>query len=461
MVAVALTSYFWQKRERLMADAREVALNVLLRVEYDGAYSNLVLDKALRSSRLDGRDSALAAALVYGVLECRITLDYILSGYVKQPLKKLDPPVLCILRMGIYQLVYLQKIPASAAVNESVILSKKIHKERAAGFINGVLRAFVRAGCKYQLPDPDKDLVRHWSIRYSCPERIISLWRASYGDASTLELLRSLAGRPPLTVRVNSLRIATDALSERLRREGVQARPIEGMNDTLTLDHTGSVSRLKSYRDGLFHVQDLSSQLCCKAVAPRPGDRVIDVCSAPGGKAFTLAQMMGNTGEVLAFDLYEQKVRTINEGAKRLGITNLHAAVRDASQPAESLEPADRVLCDVPCSGLGVLRRKPEIRYGKLDGLDSLPDLQYLILCESAKLVKNGGLLVYSTCTLNPSENNLIADRFVKEHPEYLPEPLSFPGFTRNSWELEHQMTFMPNLHGSDGFFLSRFRRVR
>lgn len=443
-------------------NARMIALQSLLHVNVEDGYSNIVLDKALTKAKLNIRDASLASALFYGVLERRITLDYVIKGYSKLPLKKMSSDVLEILRMGIYQLLYMDKIPPSAAVNESVKLARLRKQDKATGFINGILRSFIRADCKFALPPEEENESLYLSIKHSCPEWLVQLWVQSYGLDCTVKLLQALTGRPPLTARVNTIRNSEGELIEKLKNQNVKAVSITGLNNAIQLEGMGAVEKNDCFLNGDFHIQDLASQLCCMALNPQPGQRVIDVCSAPGGKTFTIAEMMQNTGEILAFDFYDAKVKLVQEGAQRLGISIIKADVRDAKAPAKSLPLVDRVLCDVPCSGLGIIRRKPEIRYKKDHMLDSLPNLQYLILCESSKLVKVNGMLVYSTCTLNPSENNSIADQFLLEHPDFVAEPLSLPaGFTTNSNEPMNQLTLMPHIHETDGFFISAFRRLR
>ena len=441
-------------------NARLTALKALLRVDQEKGYSNLVLDHGLTASGLDGRDAAFASALVYGVLERRITLDYQISHYSKMPLCQMAAPVREILRLGFYQLLYMDKVPQSAAVNESVKLTRAVKKDRASGFVNGILRSFIRDGCPCRLPKETAE--DYLTVKYACPQWIIDLWIISYGREKALELLEHLAGRPPLAVRVNSYKITREDLKERLKEEGVAASEVPGVELALILEGSGSLERLPSFQSGLFHVQDLASQLCCQTLSPKPGERVYDVCAAPGGKTFTMAELMENQGELLSFDLYPAKVGLIREGAERLGLSVVNAQIRDAAHPEKDLPPGDKVLCDVPCSGLGIIRRKPEIRYKNKNMLDSLPNLQYLILCISANLTKKDGVLVYSTCTLNPEENNQIARRFLREHPDFEPYPVSLPeGYERNGFDQENEATLLVGKNGTDGFFFSGFRRLR
>lgn len=441
-------------------NARLTALKALLRVEEGKGYSNLVLDHGLAASGLDGRDAAFASALFYGVLERRITLDYQISRYSKMPLSQMAAPVREILRLGFYQLLYMDKIPQSAAVNESVKLTRAVKKDKASGFVNGILRSFIRDGCPCRLPAETAD--DYLMVKYACPQWIIDLWITSYGRERALELVENLTGRPPLAVRVNSCKTTREALTERLKEEGVETKEVSGVEQALTLERSGSIESLSSFQDGFFHVQDLASQLCCQALSPKPGERVYDVCAAPGGKTFTMAELMENQGELSSFDLYPAKVKLIQQGAKRLGLSVVNARIRDAAHPEEMLPPGDKVLCDVPCSGLGIIRRKPEIRYKNKNMLDSLPDLQYLILCISANLTKKHGVLLYSTCTLNPGENNQVARRFLLEHPDFEPYPVSLPeGYERNSFDRENEATLFVKKNGTDGFFFSGFRRLR
>ncbi len=436
-----------------MDQARTAALEALLQVDVNEGYSNLVLDKTLRAHGLTGRDASFASTLFYGVLERRLTLDYAISRFSRLRLSQLSPKVLEILRLGAYQLLFLDRVPDSAAVNESVELAKTQGQGKASGFVNGVLRSLLRGRESLSWPDD--------SVRCSCPAWLIRLWRAAYGEALTASLLESLAEPAPVFVRVNTCRTTRDALRERLAGEGVASRGTEVSPHALILEKPGSIPALSSFGEGLFHVQDLSSQLAACALGARPGERVIDVCAAPGGKSFTIAEEMENEGELLAFDKYKGKVRLIASGAQRLGLTIVRAAARDAEAPGEALAPADRVLCDAPCSGLGIIRRKPEIRYKEKSTLDSLPDLQYRILCEASRLVKPGGTLLYSTCTLSPAENGEVADRFLQEHRDFLPAPLRLPqGLERAISEPEHQLTLFPPVHGTDGFFLSRFQKA-
>lgn len=421
---------------------RQTAFRILNKIERNHAYSNLVLDSELKEAAGNKPFSGLVTALVYGVTERKITLDFFLSSFLKQPIKKLRPEVLTALRMGVYQLKFMDKIPPSAAVNESVKLVKSNGCAYASGLVNSVLRKVSLADIQY--PNTG-NLAYDFSVRYSCPEPLVEHYIQDYGEEDAKEILRSSLGAAPLTVRVNTLKTTIKVLISSLQEEGVTAT--EGvLPDTLVLENAGAPEKLKAYANGLFHVQDLASAYCVRALDLQPGQTLLDVCAAPGGKSFTAAQELENTGKVFSFDLYPQRVKLIEDGAKRLSITNLTAKVGDASKADESLfGVADRVLCDVPCSGLGTIRRKPEIRYKDLSFIDNLTDLQYNILTNASSYLRADGQLVYSTCTLNRAENEAVCDRFLENHPEFE--------------KTDDYKTLMPHKNGTDGFFIARLRR--
>lgn len=440
-----------------MANVRNIALEVLLKIEKESAYSNLALNNAVKENKLNRLDSSFLSALVYGVLERQITLDYILRQYSKVPIRKIEDKTKIILRMGILQLLFMDKVPESAAVNESVILAKKHKLQKSAGFINGVLRNIVRAEVKYTLPDKS-DIVRYFAIKYSMPQEVVSLWINSYGEQNTEKLLESFKGRARIYTRVNTLKTDKASLVKELSEQGVQAEEVGFLQDTLRLENTGSIENLKAFKDGKFHIQDASSQLCVEFLSPKPRQIMLDVCSAPGGKTFTSAQKMNDRGKVFSCDVYEHKLRLIRAGAKRLGLNSVVTVLRDAEKGDKLLPIADRILCDVPCSGLGILSRKPEIRYKKDIISDDLSELQYKILCKSAELLAGGGRLVYSTCTLNPKENNENAKRFLEEHPQFYGIKLDLPnGIERAVSEEDYEITLMPFKVPTDGFYIAVF----
>ncbi|MCH5299052.1 MAG: 16S rRNA (cytosine(967)-C(5))-methyltransferase RsmB [Ruminococcus sp.] len=439
-------------------NTRNIAFKILLSVEKDGAYSALTLNNSIKENKLNHLDSSFVSALVYGVLERKITLDYIIKQYSKIPLKKIDVKTKLILRLGILQLLFMDKVPDSAAVNESVNLAKKNKLYKSSGFINGILRSITRAEVKYKLPDEKKDKLYYLSVKYSCPRDIVRLWIESYGEENAVGILKSLSGRPQLTARVNTLKTNVDSLIDELEKENVKSEKSPLIDNALLLTDTGSIENLKAYREGKLYIQDCASQICIKALSPEPNDIMLDVCSAPGGKSFTSAQYMENSGEIHAFDIYEHKLKLINDTASRLGITNIKTAIRNADTDTSELPLADKVLCDVPCSGLGIILRKPEIRYKDDLFNPDLPKLQYRILCNTARFVKAGGTLVYSTCTLNPAENQKNAEKFLREHPDFEPLALNL-NVKRLIDEPEHMLTLFPQANHTDGFFISAFKK--
>lgn len=421
---------------------RQTAFQVLNRIERGNAYSNLVLDAQLKQSDTAGA-SAFVTALVYGVTERKITLDYILSAFLRQPIKKLRPEVLTVLRMGVYQLKYMDKIPVSAAVNESVKLVKKNGCAYASGLVNSVLRKAAASTVTY----PDRsDFVNYLSILYSCPPSLVSHYIRDYGEENAEGILSSSVGAVETVLRVNTLKTDVAHLRETLRVQGFETE-IGILENTLIVKSGGAISACKAYGDGLFHVQDFASAYCVQALDLHPDQILADVCAAPGGKTFTAAQIMQNRGKIYAFDLYPGRVNLIANGAKRLGISIVDAGVHDASEMFPALQgKADRVLCDVPCSGLGTIRRKPEIRYKDLAFVDNLTELQYNILINASKILKPGGVLVYSTCTLNRAENEAVCNRFLNENTDFE--------------SLGDYRTLLPHKDGTDGFFFARFSRT-
>ena len=437
---------------------RSVCLRALLQMERDGGYSNIVLDKALAACALSRRDKSLASTIFYGVLERRLTLDHFLRQCLRDPAKKPDQAALAALRCGAYQLLYLERVPDSAAVNETVAALKLIGKPQLAGFVNGVLRGLLRKKGTLLLPDDNHPA--SLSLRYSVPEELICLWLKGYGEALTLQLLESFSERPQVFIRVNSSKCTAAELGKCMESHGVKLLPLSEMEGAAVLENCGSPRELPEFRQGLFHVQDLSAQLVCRLLDPQPGETVCDCCAAPGGKSFTIAQGVGSSGKVYAFDLHEGRVKLIADGAKRLGLDTIEAGVNDASKGFGAMPLVDKMLCDVPCSGFGVIRRKPEIRYRSLDGIKTLPALQYAILTQAAQKVKPGGTLIYSTCTLNPAENGRVADRFLKESNGFRPIKIDL-GIERCVDEPEHMLTMTPFSGGSDGFFAAAFQKER
>lgn len=439
-----------------MGDARLTAVKLLLKMESSEAYSNILLDNALSEQNLSERDRAFASALFYGVTERRMTLDYVIRQNSKIPFEKLDKEAVAVLRTGFYQLLYMQSVPESAAVNESVKLCRKLKAFGSEGFVNGMLRNFIRNGKVISYVGLDE--AETLSIKYSCPQWIAKKWQREYGTENAIKAMEASLGAPPLYARVNTTKVSDDELVAILKKEGVQAERNPRLNGCIRLTKAGETEKLKAFKDGLFHIQDVSSQLCCLTLRPIVNETVIDICAAPGGKSFTMAELMGNNGKVLSLDLYDGRVNLIADGAKRLGLRIVEPRQNNAVKFSEELPQADRVLCDVPCSGLGVIRRKPEIKYKTEEEFRELPILQRAILEVSSRYVKTGGTLVYSTCTLSKAENDEVAQDFASKHPEFSPivQTIPYEGASNSPTR-----TFFPEVDGGDGFFTAAFRKVK
>ncbi len=433
---------------------RKTAVKLLCRIENGGAYSNLLLDEHFKRSKMDAQDRKFCTALFYGTLERQLTLDEVIRTYSSKPSDKLSSDVRNILRTAVYQLLYMNSVPESAAVNEAVKLASMTKNPAVKGYVNGLLRAFIRA--EKAVPEPE-GYAEKLSVSYSCPLPLVKKWITELGEKNTQSLLASSLGRPPVTVKVNTLRTSAEELAALLADEGCPAEVNKYFADCLDL-HGGAPEATQAYKNGLFHVQDISSRLCCKAVDAHAGMTVLDLCAAPGGKTFTLAEDMKNIGRLISCDLHENRVRLIRNGARSKGLDIVEARSNDGKVHSLDIPLADRVLCDVPCSGLGVIGRKPEIKYKDLTDFDGLPDVQYKILDTSARYVKTGGMLIYSTCTLSDAENRCVAERFLKEHTDFVPEPL-WNGLGK--FDGETMLSVMPSYFESDGFFIAKFKRVQ
>ena len=436
--------------------AREAVYKGLLRMQ-QGAYSNLLLDSLL-SELDDGRERQFAAQLFYGVLERDVTIRWIIRSLTGKPEKKLDNEVIAALSIALYQIKWMDGVPDSAAVNESVNLIRRSRKKSAAGFVNGVLRSFLRQGAT--LPLPENPLERA-EVEYAMPRWILEIWQRDYGFDTAVKLAQDCLGRPPIQLRVNTLTADREQVMAELAAEGIKVSPHPMLADCLTVSETGSLGRLSAIREGRCYVQDAASQLCAIAVDPRPGETVLDLCAAPGSKSFTMAQLMKDEGRLLSFDLHAHRAELIEEGAKRLGIHCIQTGTGNAAKFDSRMPAADRVLCDVPCAGLGVIRRKPEIRRKSPEEIAGLPAIQLEILHNAANYLRPGGILVYSTCSLNKDENDRVAAAFLAAHPDFAPSalPQAFAGLTAKKGG--NTVTLMPHMGGYDGFYIARFIKKR
>lgn len=350
------------------------------------------------------------SAIYYGVIERTITLDHIIRSFSSRPLNKLDDAVLNILRSGIYQILYMDSVPDNAAVSESVELAKKFAKTSASGMINAILRNFIRQGKQIKLPS---DKIQAISVKYSVPEELVKSLIADYGEELAEDLFANALEKSPVAIRKNNLRCSDEELISSLAKDSAEAEKSTLIEGCYLLD-SGDVMALDAFKQGFFHVQDISSQLCCHALNPAENDVVLDICAAPGGKTFTMAELMNGRGEIRAFDLHEKRVKLIRDGAQRLGIENIRAEKGDAMIFDPDLPEFTKILCDVPCSGFGVIGKKPEIKYKSLSDFENLPDIQYKIADNAVKYLSYGGEMIYSTCTLRKVENDESATGFLK-----------------------------------------------
>ena len=423
-----------------MANARKIALKALLEVRGQ-AYSNITLNKFLNEADISVADRALTTALFYGVLDRTITLDYVLSMYIKSSIKKVSTTALEVLRVALYQIMYMDKIPDSAAVNEAVKLIKASKEKHLSGFVNGVLRNILRDEIKF----PNGTDLFSLSVKYSCPEWIIEGFINDYGIDNTINLLEHSLLAPPVVLRVNTLKTDTASLVQKLSSEGINTLPTD-IDNSIKIIGGIDVILSRCYREGMFHIQDTASQIAVKTLAPVKNENVLDICAAPGGKTFTMAQYMGNTGKIIACDLYSKRVQLIKKGAERLGLNNIFALQNDATVKNDQMGHFDAILCDVPCSGLGVIRRKPEIKYKDISEYSDITLIQSKILENTASYLNTNGRILYSTCTLRKCENEGVVQGFLDKHPQY---------------ELKYQHTFMPHIDETDGFYCALLQKSR
>ncbi len=433
--------------------ARQTALNALIACRKEGAWSNGVLKEYIQHDRLDGRDAALAARLCYGVIQNRGKLDFYLQQLLTGRLKDVQPVVRDILHLGLYQIYELDKIPDSAAVNESVALAKQYSRNpKAASLVNGVLRNAVRTKGSLQEPTSFAD-------KYSHPDALIGLLKQNLPKGTLEPMLIADNEAPEMTVQVNTLRTSAQALTVQLQEQGVGVKPHSWMPDCLVLSGTGNLEQLPAFREGKFYVQDPASRLsvlCAKL--PKEGARVLDCCSAPGGKSFAAAIAMAGSGRIQSCDVHAHKTALIEKGAQRLGLENITVCQQDATQLVPQwCNGMDAVIVDAPCSGLGIIRKKPDIRYKNLTETEALPALQKQILSNQANYVNPGGILMYSTCTVLKRENEEVVSAFLQEHPDFYPEALDLPAlFPANT---SGMLTLIPGQYDTDGFFICRLRR--
>ncbi|WP_209343162.1 16S rRNA (cytosine(967)-C(5))-methyltransferase RsmB [Flavonifractor sp. AGMB03687] len=434
--------------------AREVALRALVACEKQGAWSDGFLKKTLKTAGLDSRDAALATRLCFGVLQNQLLLDHYLGKLSTVRLEKMEPAVCNSLRLGAYQVLFLDRVPDHAAVSEAVDLARKGSKNpRSAGLVNGVLRSLARQKDSLEPPaDP--------AVRYSHPQWLADLFTRRLGREEAAALMAANNGEPPTCAQVNTTKATVEEVTDSLQAEGVEVQPHPWLPNCLLLTHTGSLEELTAFREGLFYIQDAAAKLAVLAADPREGMDVLDACAAPGGKSFAAAIAMWGQGKVVSCDIHPHKMDLIQAGAKRLGLDCITAEVLDGREYKEEfLDGFDLVLADVPCSGLGIIRKKPDIRYKDPKPLEGLPRVQKAILDNVCRYVRPGGVLLYATCTLLERENEDVVRAFLDKHKDFTLEGFQVPGDFEGA--REGMVTCWPHRHGTDGFFFAKLRRMR
>ena len=450
--------------KKQISPARRIALEVLRRVEAEGAFSHLALNHALqRSPGLNPADRALATELVYGTLRWSRRLDYALAAHCHRPLERIEPGLLRVLRMTAYQLLFLDGVPEWAAVDQGAELARRLRGRRAAGFVNGVLRALARGQRNIDWPDADGDLVRHLAVRHSFPDWLVEYWLEELGSEQCRRLLEALNRPASAWLRPNTLRIVPAGLADLLSASGLQVQQQAEIPGALKCQRAGDLAGSAAHQTGLFHLQDGAAQLVCQLLDPRPGQRLLDACSAPGGKTATLAELLEDRGELFAVDVNPARLALVRGLTERLGIGCVKFFVHDMSQPApHGWGSFDRVLLDAPCSSLGVIRRHPEVKWRVAAGdAEHLSRQQLALLDNCAGLVKPDGLLVYSVCSLDRREGSEVVEKFLQRHPEF--ELVDPRGSGPRPWYRFVQprgwlMTW-PQEFDCDGFFAARLRR--
>ena len=437
-------------------NARDTALEVLLQVAKANAWSDGSLKHTIAKNKLDSRDASLATRLCYGVIQNKALLDYYIDVWCSQRADHLEPVVLNILRIGGYQILFMDKIPHSAAVNEAVEMVKRWGRPKAAGMVNAILHKFVANWM--DMPSlPQGSTADYLSVRYSHPKWLVKRLIDLIGPEETEQYLQKNNEAVPTTIQVNPLKTSAEELEKELIAAGVSLEKHPWQTGCFLVSGTGDLERLPAFREGRFLVQDAAARLVATIAAPAPDARVMDVCAAPGGKSFALAMDMGDKGEILSCDIHPHKLKLIENGALRLGLQSIRTVLADGSERhAAWIGQADLVVADVPCSGLGIIRKKPDIRYKEPKELKKLPEIQRAILNNAATYVRSGGTLVYSTCTVLPEENEEVTRDFLSRHEEFELAPFDLP---MPIGRTDGNLTLWPQRYGTDGFYICRMHK--
>lgn len=439
---------------------RLLAVKALSEINRQGAYANIVLQQYIGRYNLSDLDRRFFTELVYGVVRRKNYLDAVIVYLTKRPIKKLSSLVVEILRLGIYQIIYMDKVPDNAAVNESVKLAKKLTKG-LSGFVNAVLRNTLRNLENLYVDALAKNELEAISYTYNQPLWLVKYWKKSIGKEAMLNLFQWFNEQPLLTARVNTLKISLNDCKEALKELGWEVKSNDYVKEALHIvKHVGKLEDCELVKNGSLTFMDVASMLVAHVVSPEPGDKILDTCAAPGGKTMHMAALMSNKGQIIAGDIHEHKLQLMEDNAKRLGVSIVKTRLQDASCLSDSYKAAfDKILVDAPCSGLGILQKKLDMRWRKEESLlQTLPELQGKILESAAQALKPGGILVYSTCTINPLENESVVYTFLKKHPEFTLDDVSdyIPLTSRDK-----MVTTNPAKDGMDGFFMARLRKEK
>lgn len=446
----------------MINNAREIALKILYEVNVKKAYSSIAVNKRIKITKNE-LDELFIRELVYGVLENLIFLDWIIKKYSKVRFNKILPIVKEILRMGIYQIIFMDKVPDSAACNESVKLAKKYSHKGTVGFVNGVLRSISRNKNNIEFPNKEIEPIKYLSIKYSHPEWMIKRWIEEFGFEFTEMLCNANNKKPKLNIRVNTLKISRDELIDKFKNKGLKVYKTKYADDGIIVENPVRITDTEEFSKGYFQIQDESSMLVGQILNPKEGSLVLDVCSAPGGKTTHIAQKMNNKGRIIARDIHKHKLELVEQNAKRLGIDIIKTEVFDALVLDKNLVgKIDYCVVDVPCTGFGLIRRKPEIKYNRtLEDIKEINEIQYNILKNSSRYLKTNGILVYSTCTIEKDENIRLINRFLSENPMYRLAPIEeikcddIKFSSKNGY-----IELFPNIHGTDGFFIAKLIKI-
>ena len=440
-------------------NARELAFKTLYDIERNKNYSNISINKNFKNVNISDQEKGLATELIYGIIENKYYLNYIIDKLSKIKSKKMSTYVKISLWLGIYQILFLDSIKEHASVNESVSLIKKYDK-KSSGFVNAILRNVIRN--KETIMDIEKDdNVDKLSIKYSYSKWIIEKWINAFGKEFTEDLLEENSEKPNLYIRVNTTKISRDKLIEKLNEIGIKSSKVNGIDEAILVQNLKNIENNTLFKEGYFTVQDISSMLVGKVTNPKEGSLVLDMCSAPGGKTTHLATLMNNTGQVISRDIFDHKLKLIKSTVNRLGLKNVKIENFDALKlDKDSIDKFDYVVSDVPCSGMGIIKRKPEIKFKKEEELKDLPIIQKDILNNASKYVKVGGYLTYSTCTIHDEENIDVVNEFLKENDNFELVPIDEVKIDLDNQEKGY-IKIYPNIHGMDGFFIAKLKRVR